>query len=153
YAAAEFDLRTAEGTLTSARNRLRVIIGRDQAEVDRLERERVVNPLITINAEIDGTIIGRKIGPGQYVRSDAGEALYAIADLSTMGHKGNVREFGSRLIRGGGEIEVGVGALPGGVFRARINAAGASSAAATRRVMVRSELPNPDRALKSEMFA
>src|SRR5262252_2492186 len=75
YAAAEFDLRTAEGTLTSARNRLRVIIGRDPAEVERVERERVVNPLITINAEIDGTIIGRKVGPGQFVRSDAGEAL------------------------------------------------------------------------------
>jgi len=153
YAAAEFDLRTAEGTLTSARNRLRVIIGRDQAEVDRVERERVVNPLITINAEIDGTIIGRKIGPGQYVRSDAGEALYAIADLSTMWLKANVPEFDSPFIRVGQEIEVRVAALPGRVFKARINAVGASSDAATRRVMVRSELPNPDRALKSEMFA
>jgi membrane fusion protein, heavy metal efflux system len=153
YATAEFDLRTAEGTLTSARNRLRVIIGRDQAEVERVERERVVNPLITINAEINGTIIGRKIGPGQYVRSDAGEALYAIADLSTMWLKANVPEFDSPLIRVGQEIEVRVAALPGRVFRARINAVGASSDAATRRVMVRSELPNPDRALKSEMFA
>jgi membrane fusion protein, heavy metal efflux system len=153
YATAEFDLRTAEGTLTSARNRLRVIIGRDQAEVDRVERERVVNPLITINAEIDGTIIGRKIGPGQYVRSDAGEALYAIADLSTMWLKANVPEFDSPFIRVGQEIEVRVAALPGRVFKARINAVGASSDAATRRVMVRSELPNPDRALKSEMFA
>ena len=65
YTAAEFDLKTAEGTLTSARNRLRVIIGRETAEVERVERERIVNPLITINAQIDGTIIGRKIGPGQ----------------------------------------------------------------------------------------
>jgi membrane fusion protein, heavy metal efflux system len=153
FAAAEFDLRTAEGTLTSARNRLRVIIGRDPAEVERVERERVVNPLITINAEIDGTIIGRKIGPGQYVRSDAGEALYAIADLSTMWLKANVPEFDSPLIRVGQEIEVRVAALPGRVFRARITAVGASSDAATRRVMVRSEIPNPDRALKSEMFA
>jgi membrane fusion protein, heavy metal efflux system len=153
YAAAEFDLRTAEGTLTSARNRLRVIVGRDSAEVERVERERIVNPLITINAEIDGTIIGRKVGPGQFVRSDAGEALYTIADLSTMWLKANVPEFDSPLIRVGQEIEVRVAALPGRVFRARITAVGASSDAATRRVMVRSELPNPDRALKSEMFA
>ena len=153
YAAAEFDLRTAEGTLTSARNRLRVIIGRDQAEVERVERERVVNPLITINAEIDGTIIARKVGPGQFVRSDAGEALYTIADLSTMWLKANVPEFDSPLIRVGQEIEVRVAALPGRVFKARITSVGASSDAATRRVMVRSELPNPDRALKSEMFA
>jgi cobalt-zinc-cadmium efflux system membrane fusion protein len=153
YAAAEFDLRTAEGTLTSARNRLRVIIGRDSAEVERVERERVVNPLITINAEIDGTIIARKVGPGQFVRSDAGEALYTIADLSTMWLKANVPEFDSPLIRVGQEIEVRVAALPSRVFKARITSVGASSDAATRRVMVRSELPNPDRALKSEMFA
>jgi len=35
HAAAESDFKTAEGTLTFARHRLRVIIGRDQAEVDR----------------------------------------------------------------------------------------------------------------------
>jgi cobalt-zinc-cadmium efflux system membrane fusion protein len=153
FAAAEFDLKTAEGTLTSARNRLRVIIGRETAEVERVERERIVNPLITINAQIDGTIIGRKIGPGQYVRSDAGDALYSIADLSTMWLKANVPEFDSPLVRVGQEIEVRVAALPGRVFKARIIAIGASSDAATRRVMVRSEIPNPDRALKSEMFA
>jgi cobalt-zinc-cadmium efflux system membrane fusion protein len=153
HAAAEFDLRTAEGTLTSARNRLRVIIGRETAEVERVERERVINPLITINAQIDGTIIGRKIGPGQYVRSDAGDALYAIADLSTMWLKANVPEFDSPLVRVGQEIEVRVTALPGRIFKARITAIGASSDAATRRVMVRLEIPNPDRALKSEMFA
>src|SRR5262249_60969254 len=80
-------------------------------------------------------------------------ALYAIADLSTMWLKANVPEFDSPFIRVGQEIEVRVAALPGRVFKARINAVGASSDAATRRVMVRSELPNPDRALKSEMFA
>ena len=153
FTAAEFDLKTAEGTLTSARNRLRVIIGRETAEVERVERERIVNPMITINAQIDGTIIGRKIGPGQYVRSDAGDALYSIADLSTMWLKANVPEFDSPLVRVGQEIEVRVAALPGRVFKARITAIGASSDAATRRVMVRSEIPNPDRALKSEMFA
>jgi len=38
HAAAESDFKTAEGTLTFARNRLRVIIGRDQEEVDPLRR-------------------------------------------------------------------------------------------------------------------
>lgn len=64
-AAAESDLRTAEGALIAARNRMRVIIGRSEAEIARVERERVINPLITVNAPIDGTVIGRKIGPGQ----------------------------------------------------------------------------------------
>jgi cobalt-zinc-cadmium efflux system membrane fusion protein len=153
HAIASSDLATAEGSLAAARNRLRVIVGRDRGEVERLERERSVNPLITINAPIDGTVIGRKVGPGQYVRSDAGEPLYSIADLTTMWLKANVPETEIANVRVGQDIEVKVTAVPGRVFKARISAIGAASDAATRRIVVRSEIPNPDRALKAEMFA
>lgn len=44
-------------------------------------------------------------------------------------------------------------ALPDRLFKARIAAIGAASDVATRRVVVRSEIPNPDGALKAEMFA
>jgi membrane fusion protein, heavy metal efflux system len=152
-ASAQSDFKTAEGTLTAARNRLRVIIGRTQDEVDRLERDRVINPLITINAPIDGTVIARKVGPGQYVRSDVADPLYSIADLSTMWLKANVPETDIPHVRVGQEIEVKVTALPDRVFNARILAIGAASDASTRRVAVRSEIPNPDGALRSEMFA
>jgi cobalt-zinc-cadmium efflux system membrane fusion protein len=151
-ATAESDFKTAEGSLRAARNRLRVIIGRDQDEVERVERERIVNPLITVNAPIDGTVIARKVGPGQYVRSDAGEALYGIADLSMMWLKANVPEADIPFIRVGQPIEVQVSALPDRKFQSRITAVGAASDASTRRVMVRSEIANPDGALKSEMF-
>src|SRR5207237_6134209 len=108
HAAAESDVGTVEGTVNSARNRLRVIIGRDQAEVERVERERIVNPLITVNAPIDGTVIARKGGRGQYVRSDAGESLYSISNLSTMWLKANVPETDIPLVRVGQEVEVSV---------------------------------------------
>jgi cobalt-zinc-cadmium efflux system membrane fusion protein len=153
FAAAESDLATAQGTLTAARNKLRVIVGRDRGEVERLERERSINPLITINAPIDGTVISRKVGPGQYVRSDAADSLYGIADLTTMWLKANVPENDIASVQVGQEIEVRVTALPDKVYKARISAIGAASDSATRRVVVRSELPNPDRRLKSEMFA
>jgi cobalt-zinc-cadmium efflux system membrane fusion protein len=152
-AAAESDFRTTEGALTSARNRLRIIIGRDQAEVDRLERERVINPLLTIDSPIDGTVVGRKVGAGQYVRADLGDQLFTISNLSTMWLKANVPEVDVPLVRLGQELEVKVAALPNRVFNARVIAIGASSDASTRRVVVRSEIPNPDGALKSEMFA
>ena len=153
FAIAESDLATAQGTLMAARNRLRVIVGRDRGEVERVERERSVNPLITINAPIDGTVIGRKVGPGQYVRSDAADPLYSIADLSTMWLKANVPETDIAHVRVGQEIEVRLTALPDRVFKARISAIGAASDTATRRVVVRSEIPNPDRVLRSDMFA
>jgi cobalt-zinc-cadmium efflux system membrane fusion protein len=153
YAIAESDLATAQGSLAAARNRLRVIVGRDKNEVERVERERSVNPLITINAPIDGTVIGRKVGPGQYVRSDAADSLYSITDLSTMWLKANVPESDIAHVRVGQEIEVRVTALPDRVFKAQISAIGAASDTATRRIVVRSEIPNPDRLLRSEMFA
>jgi cobalt-zinc-cadmium efflux system membrane fusion protein len=153
YASAETDLRTAEGTLTAARNRLRVLVGRTEEEVARVERERLINPLITINTPIDGTVIARKVGPGQYVRADSGDPLYSISNLSTMWLKANVPENDIPLVRVGQEIEVRVAAAPDRVFKARVIAIGAASDSATRRVSVRSEIPNPDGALKSEMFA
>jgi membrane fusion protein, heavy metal efflux system len=152
-AVAESDLKTAEGTLHSARNRLRVFIGRDQAEVDRLERERIINPLVTVNSPIEGTVIARKVGPGQYVRADAGDSLYGIANLSTMWLKANVPEVDIPLISVGQELEVKVTALPDRTFKAQVIAIGAASDASTRRVVVRSEIPNPGHVLKSEMFA
>jgi membrane fusion protein, heavy metal efflux system len=153
FAAAESDVTTAQGAHNAARNRLRVIIGRDEAEVDRVERERIINPLITINAPLDGTVIARKVGPGQYVRSDAGDQLYSIADLSVMWLKANVPEIDIPLVRVGQELEVRVTALPERVYKARVTAIGAASDASTRRVVVRSEIPNPDGALRAEMFA
>jgi cobalt-zinc-cadmium efflux system membrane fusion protein len=152
HTSAETDAKTAEGVLSATRNRLRVL-GRSDAEVARLERERLINPLITISTPIDGTVIARKVGPGQYVRSDSGEPLYSIADLSIMWLKANVSENDIGLVRVGQEIEVRVLAVPDRVFKARIGAIGAASDAATRRVVVRSEIPNPEGALKSEMFA
>jgi cobalt-zinc-cadmium efflux system membrane fusion protein len=153
YAAAESDAKTVEGTLAASRNRLRVLVGRSNEEVARVERERLINPLVTINAPIEGTVISRKIGPGQYVRSDSGEPPYAIADLSTMWLKANVPENDIPHVRVGQELEVKVTALPDRVFKARIVAIGAASDSSTRRVVVRSEIANPDGALRSEMFA
>jgi cobalt-zinc-cadmium efflux system membrane fusion protein len=152
HTGAETDVKTAEGALTAARNRLRVL-GRSDAEVARLEKERLINPLIAITSPLDGTVIARKVGPGQYVRSDSGEPLYSIADLSMMWLKANVPENDIAFVRTGQEIEVRVLAVPDRVFKARIGAIGAASDASTRRVVVRSEIANPDGALKSEMFA
>ncbi len=153
FTAAESDVRTTESVVAGARNRLRVLMGRSEEDLQRVERDRMIDSLVTIKAPIDGTVISRKIGPGQYVRSDSGEALFAISDLSTMWLKANVPENDIPLIRVGQEIEVKVTAIPDRAFKAKITAIGAASDAATRRVVVRSELPNPNRELKAEMFA
>jgi cobalt-zinc-cadmium efflux system membrane fusion protein len=87
------------------------------------------------------------------VRSDAADPLYSVANLSTMWLKANVPENDISLVKVGQDIEIKVTALPDRAYKARITAIGAASDSTTRRVVVRSEIPNPDRALKSEMFA
>jgi membrane fusion protein, heavy metal efflux system len=151
-AAAENDMRSADTAFEAARIRLR-ILGRTDAEILKLEQHGALSRTTQVTAPINGTIVSRKVGPGQYVRADSGEALFTIADLSTMWLKAQVFEQDIAFVRIGQEIEVRVSAAPNRIFKARISAISSASDLTTRRVVVRSEIGNPDGALKSEMFA
>ena len=151
-AAAESDMRSTDTAFEAVRIRLR-ILGRTDAEVATLEQTGALSRVTRIVAPIDGTVIARKVGPGQYVRADSGEALFVIADLSTMWLKAQIFEQDIAFVRIGQEVEARVSAAPNRIFRARINMIGSASDLTTRRVMVRSEIDNSDRALKSDMFA
>jgi membrane fusion protein, heavy metal efflux system len=150
--AAQNDMRSAEIALEAGHSRLR-IVGFSEEEITALKEKGRIRRATPIPAPIDGTVIARKVGPGQYVRNDTGEALYTIADLSTMWLKAQVPENDIPLMRLGQAVEVRVSALPGRVFKARITAINAATDVTTRRLVVRSEIPNPDGALKAEMFA
>src|SRR5882757_6761336 len=151
-AAAENDMRSADTAFDAARVRLR-ILGRTDADISRLERDGTLSRITEITAPIAGTVISRKVGPGQYVKADSGEVLYAIADLSTMWLKAQVFEQDIALVRIGQEIEAKVSAAPNRIFKARINAISSASDLTTRRVVVRAEIGNPGGMLKSDMFA
>jgi cobalt-zinc-cadmium efflux system membrane fusion protein len=150
--AAENTARAADVALEAARARLR-ILGRSEAEIAALQSRGAVSRSYMVVAPIDGTVIARKVGPGQFVRSDASEPLFTIADLSRMWIKAQVPETDIPFVRIGQDVEVRVAALPGKTFTARVTAIGAASDSTTRRIVVRSEVPNPDGVLKSEMFA
>ena len=151
-AAAESDMRSADSALEAARIRLR-ILGRTDAEILELEQQGTISRITRISAPIDGTVISRKVGPGQYVKADSGEALYMIADLSTMWLKAQIFEQDIAFVRVGQVIEAKIAAAPNRTFKARIANISSASDLTTRRVMVRSEIGNPDGALKSDMFA
>jgi cobalt-zinc-cadmium efflux system membrane fusion protein len=151
-AAAENDMRSADTAFDAARIRLR-ILGRTDADISKLEQDGTLSRITEITAPIAGTVISRKVGPGQYVKADSGEALYTIADLSTMWLKAQVFEQDIALVRIGQEIEAKVSAAPNRIFKARINAISSASDLTTRRVVVRAEIGNPGGMLKSDMFA
>ena len=151
-AAAESDMRSTETAFEAARIRLR-ILGHADAEISELEQKGAISRVSRITAPIDGTVISRKVGPGQHVKSDSAEALYVIADVSTMWLKAQIFEQDIAFVRIGQEIEAKVAAAPNRTFTARIANIGSASDLTTRRIMVRSEIGNPDGVLKSEMFA
>ena len=122
--AARNDVRSAEISLEAVRARLR-IVGFTDEEIAALQGKGSIRRATPITAPIDGTVIARKVGPGQYVRNDTGDALYVVADLTTMWLKAQVPENDIPLVRVGQEVEVKVSALPGRVFKARIAAIGA----------------------------
>ena len=151
-AAAENDMRSTETAFEATRIRLR-ILGRTDDEIAQLEQHGVLSRATRITAPISGTVIARKVGPGQYVKADSGEALYTIADLSTMWLKAQIFEQDIAFVHIGQEIEARVAAAPDRIFKARISAINSASDLTTRRIVVRSEVGNPDGVLKCDMFA
>lgn len=151
-AAAESDLRSADTAFEAARVRLK-ILGRSEAEILKLEQTGALSRVTVIPAPIGGTVVSRKVGPGQYVKADSGDALYTIADLSTMWLKAQIFEQDITQIRVGQEIEARVSAVPDKVFKARVDAINSASDLTTRRIVVRSEIQNTDGLLRAEMFA
>lgn len=145
------DAKTAEVGLEAVRNRLRILGLRDE-EMLNLQKG-AINPETAINAPLSGTIIQRKIGPGQYVTTGGGEPSYIIGDLSKVWLIVQLREADLARIEMGGRLQFRVLSHPDRVFEGRINFIGSSVDPATRRITVRADIDNPQRLLKPEMYA
>jgi cobalt-zinc-cadmium efflux system membrane fusion protein len=149
---AQNDLRSTQTALEAARNKLRILGLTDEAIATFQEKGRI-NPETTIFSPISGTVVQRKIGPGQYVNSGASDPVFVIGDLSTVWLTAFVRETDASNVSVGQEIVFNVLALPGHPLTANINYVSAAIDPATRRLMVRATVDNKDGQLKPEMFA
>ncbi|AWN54050.1 efflux RND transporter periplasmic adaptor subunit [Methylobacterium sp. 17Sr1-1] len=145
------DNRTAEVGLEAVRNRLRILGLRDE-EMAALSRGSAINPNTPINAPLSGTIIQRKIGPGQYVGS-SGDPSYIIGDLSKVWLVAQLRETDAAKVEMDEKITFRVPAHPEREFVGRINFIGTSVDPTTRRITVRAEIDNKQGLLKPEMYA
>ena len=150
--AAQNDLRSAESAREAARNRLR-ILGRTDAEITEFQNTGRISAETAIYAPIAGTIVQRKVGPGQYVNAGASDPVFVIGDLTTVWLVAFVRETDAAFVQVGQEVGFTVLAYPDRTFTATINYVSAGLDPATRRLMVRATIDNPDRLLKPEMYA
>ncbi len=148
------DLRRAEAAVSVVRNRL-ALFGKSPDEI-RLLEESVTDQIdrrIVIRAPLAGTIVDRKVGPGQYIKTDSPDPLYLITDLSSVWVNADVYETYLPEIRTGAPVEIRVPAYSGRTFAARISAINPTVDPATRTIHVRCSVANSGGLLKPEMFA
>jgi cobalt-zinc-cadmium efflux system membrane fusion protein len=149
---AQNDLRSSQTALEAARNRLRILGLTDDA-ISVFQQKGRIDPNTTIFSPISGTVVQRKVGPGQYVNAGASDPVFVIGDLSTVWLIAFVRETDAAAVAVGQEMTFNVLALPGRDLTARIDYVSAAIDPATRRLLVRATIDNKDGLLKPEMFA
>jgi len=153
-ARAQEDYKRATSAVAVMRNKLS-LFGKSSEEVRRLE-EPVTEQLdrrIEIRAPLAGTIVDRKVGPGQYIKPDMPDPLYLIGDLSHVWVSADVYETRLKEIRMGAPVTITVAAYPEQEFPAHISAINPTVDPTTRTIHVRCSVPNPGGLLKPEMFA
>ncbi len=146
------DAQTAEGNLRAARDAVR-IFGKSDADVDRIIAERSANSTLIVPSAINGRITARDAAPGLFVQPGNAPAPYTVVDIDTMWMLANVPEGDSPALKIGQPVQVRVDAFPGRLFDGRVTTIGATVDSNTRRVLVRSEVKDPQHELRSGMFA
>jgi cobalt-zinc-cadmium efflux system membrane fusion protein len=149
---AQNDMRSAETAVEAARNRLR-ILGRSEEQISTFQKTRQISAETPIYSPIAGTVVQRKVGPGQFISSGASDPVFVIGDLSTVWLTAFVRESEAADVKVGQEINFTVLALPGRNFKASIDYVSAAIDPSSRRLLVRATIDNKEGLFKPEMFA
>src|SRR5262249_57091992 len=102
-----------------------------------LQEKGTIDPATLITAPIGGTIVQRKVGPGQYVGSGSTDPVFIIGDLSTVWVVAFIRETEAPMVHVGQAIHFTVLAYPDRSFPAHISYVAAALEPTTPPVVVR----------------
>ncbi len=149
---AQNDMRSGQTALEAARNKLKILGFSDEA-ISSFQEKGSIDPNTTVFSPIAGTVVQRKIGPGQYISAGASDPVYVIGDLSTVWLIAFVRETDASIVSVGQDLSFSVLALPAHPFTAHVDYVAAAIDPNTRRLFVRATVDNKDNLLKPEMFA
>jgi cobalt-zinc-cadmium efflux system membrane fusion protein len=144
--------QSAEGTYEAARDAVR-IFGVGDREITRLLGQRRVQASMPVPSPIDGIVTARNAAPGTLVQPGSAPAPYTVADVRTKWLLAQIPEDELPRLKVGQMLDVRLQALPGRVFHGRISNISEALDPSTRRATVRSEVSDPDNALRPQMFA
>ena len=146
----EAEANSAKAEFRAANDQLRVQ-GMDQASIDKLAKSGVIESINNVIATIPGEIVERKINRGQVVQPS--DALFTVADLSTLWAISEVPESNSYLMQKGQKAAVIIPALRNREMDGVIAHVDSIVNPQTRTVVVRMDLPNNDSLIKPGMLA
>jgi len=152
YEQAISDQQTAEANLKAARDGVR-IFGKTDAEIDKMVSDRKIDSSLVVPSPIAGRITARNAAPGLFVQPGNPPAPYIVTDISTMWMLANVIESDIPNFHLGQEVRVRVTAYPDHVFEGKISTIGSSVDPNTHRVLIRSEIKDPEHLLFQGMYA
>lgn len=142
--------QNASDLVASARRRL-AYWDIPASEVATIERTEQVQKTLTLRSSASGYVLQKNVVAGQKIM--AGDALYKVADLSTVWVEGEVFEQDLANVRLGQMVHTDIDALPGKHLMGRISYIYPTLDPQTRTVRVRVVLPNPGLQLKPGMYA
>lgn len=125
--------------------------GISDAELRRLQEERVVQQYLTLRSPATGVVLEKPPIAGQSFM--AGELLYRIADLSSVWVLADIFESDLALVHVGQMVTIHVDAYPARQFMAQVTFVYPTVTPETRTAKVRMEVPNAAGLLKPAMFA
>ena len=146
----EAESSSARAEFRAANDQLRVQ-GMNQASIDRLAKTGVIESINNVIATIPGEIVERKINQGQVVQP--ADALFTVADLSTLWAISEVPESNSYLIRKGQKASLIIPSLRNQEIEGTVAHVDSIVNPQTRTVVVRMELANKDSQIKPGMLA
>lgn len=136
--------------LAAAKRRLQLWDISD-AQIQHVLTTGEVQRTLTLYSPASGVVITRNVMQGQAIQP--GQALYEIADLSTVWVDAQLRETDAGAVRTGSTADVVVAGLPGRAFSGRVAYVYPTLDSAARAVRARVVVPNPSGALKPGMYA
>ena len=146
----EAESSSAKAEFRAANDQLRVQ-GMDQSSIDRLAQSGVIESINNVIATIPGEIVERKINKGQVVQPS--DALFTVADLSSLWAVSEIPESNSYLIHKGQKVNLISPALRNTEVVGVVAHVDSIVNPQTRTVVVRMEVPNKEGLIKPGMLA
>jgi membrane fusion protein, heavy metal efflux system len=148
----EADLRTKEAQLRQYQEEeARLLPVRPAAAGADTSNDQPGDSRGALFAPFAGVVDSVSVATGEIV--DPATPIFTVSDLSTVWVQADVAERDLGAVKVGDAVEVKVSAFPGRVFAGRVTYIPDQIESATGMAKVRCEVPNPDGALRVNMFA